>query len=300
VTVSRLAEKGGEPSEVEITLPLRRVQWYSTPIRVGSPMTIPSLGIAYQVSNRVRQVQRGSPAAKAGLKNGSVILEAKLILPDLEEFSVEELGTPLGRLKQRKLTLEFAEDKAKWPALVYALQDRLPGTLVELTLEGDKKVTLTPTESTEWFYPDRGLGFDALAFTQTAGSFSEAVVLGTREALDALTVIFRTLKSLGTGQVSLKGLSGPVGIVHMAYRSASSGMGDFLTFLCLISANLAVINFLPIPVLDGGHILFLTYEGVRGKPPSEGVFVALSYLGLAFILLLMVWVLGLDFGLISR
>jgi len=300
VTVSRTAEEGGARSEVEITLPLRRVQWYSTPIREGSAMTIPSLGIAYQVSNRVGAVQEGSPAAKAGLKDGTVVLEARLIPPDREEFSVEELGTPLGKLKQKELTLEFAEDDAKWPALVYALQGRLPGTLVELTLEGDEKVTLTPVESTEWFYPDRGLGFEKLAFTQTAGSFSEAVVLGTRETLDALTVILRTLRSLGTGQVSLTGLSGPVGIVEMAYRSASSGMGDFLTFLCLISANLAVINFLPIPVLDGGHIVFLTYEGVRGKPPSEGVFVAMSYLGLAFILLLMVWVLGLDFGLIPR
>lgn len=300
VTVSRMAEGSDEPVEVEINVPLRRAEWYSTPIREGSPMTIPSLGIAYQVSNRIRDVEVGSPAAKAGLKQGQVVEKAKLIPPDLETLSDEKLGQPLGNLKLLELTLRFGEDEAMWPALVYALQDRLTGTQVKLTLEGDKEVTLSPAESTEWFYPDRGLGFEALAFTQTAESLSEAVVLGYRESLDALTVIFRTLKSLGTGQVSLKGLSGPVGIVQMAYRSASSGMGDFLTFLCLISANLAVINFLPIPVLDGGHIVFLSYEGVRGKPPSEGVFVALSYMGLAFILLLMVWVLGLDFGLIPR
>lgn len=73
-----------------------------------------------------------------------------------------------------------------------------------------------------------------------------------------------------------------------------------LLFLTFLSANLAVINFLPIPLLDGGHIVLLLYEGVRGKPASERVQVVLAYIGLAFILTLMVWVLGLDFGLISR
>jgi regulator of sigma E protease len=68
----------------------------------------------------------------------------------------------------------------------------------------------------------------------------------------------------------------------------------------MLSANLAVVNFLPIPVLDGGHMVFLIYEGIMGKPPSERVFVLLSYLGLAFILTLMLFVLGLDFGFISR
>jgi len=73
-------------------------------------------------------------------------------------------------------------------------------------------------------------------------------------------------------------------------------MGELLVFLCILSANLAIINFLPIPVLDGGHMVFLAYEGIRGKPPSEGVFLALSYLGLIFILGLMIWVIGLDVG----
>jgi regulator of sigma E protease len=68
----------------------------------------------------------------------------------------------------------------------------------------------------------------------------------------------------------------------------------------MLSANLAVVNFLPIPVLDGGHMVFLVYEWLRGKPPSEGVVAALSYLGLALILTLMMFVFGLDLGLIPR
>ena len=67
-----------------------------------------------------------------------------------------------------------------------------------------------------------------------------------------------------------------------------------LIFLTFLSANLAVLNFLPIPVLDGGHMMFLLYEGIRGKPASERTMTMLTYLGLIFILVLMVFVLGLD------
>jgi regulator of sigma E protease len=68
----------------------------------------------------------------------------------------------------------------------------------------------------------------------------------------------------------------------------------------MLSANLAVVNFLPIPVLDGGHMVFLVYELLRGKPPSEGVVAVLSYIGLALLLTLMMFVFGLDLGLIPR
>ena len=86
----------------------------------------------------------------------------------------------------------------------------------------------------------------------------------------------------------------------MALQAADQGTAKLLLFLTMLSANLAVINFLPIPLLDGGHMVFLLYEGIRGKPADERVQVVLTYLGLILILTLMVWVLGLDFGLISR
>jgi regulator of sigma E protease len=64
----------------------------------------------------------------------------------------------------------------------------------------------------------------------------------------------------------------------------------------MISVNLAVINFLPIPLLDGGHMVFLVYEKLRGKPASEGVRIAATYVGLAFIACLILLVSWLDIG----
>jgi len=307
VRVSREGEGRSEPIEVSVNVPLRRADWYSTPLTPSSPMTIPALGVAYDVLSRIQEVRKGSPADQAGLKGGEVVVQATLTAPKEETLKTEQLGTA-GKFKQPDLILSFRQGEsekkhsrnANWPCLIYTLQELLPGTMVTLELEDGRTVDLKPVDSADWFNPDRGFGFEPLAFTQTAGSVYEAIVLGIRETADALTLISRTVKSLGTGQVSFNALVGPVGIVEWAYQSAKEGPGDLLAFLCLISANLAVINILPIPVLDGGHIVFLTYEAIRGKPPSEGVVVALSYLGLALILLLTIWVFGLDIGCIPR
>ena len=84
------------------------------------------------------------------------------------------------------------------------------------------------------------------------------------------------------------------------YDGLQNQRTELLIFLTLLSANLAVINFLPIPLLDGGHMVLLAYEGIRGKPADERVQIVLTYIGLVFILTLMIWVLSLDFGWIPR
>jgi len=118
--------------------------------------------------------------------------------------------------------------------------------------------------------------------------------------LEDLSLVYRFLQKLTSNQISPRLLGGPIEIAKQAGKSAEEGFSRLLLFLTMLSANLAVVNFLPIPVLDGGHMVFLAYEWLRGKPPSEGVVVALSYLGLILILSLMLFVFGLDLGLIPR
>ncbi len=74
-----------------------------------------------------------------------------------------------------------------------------------------------------------------------------------------------------TGDVSVKNLAGPLSIAEGAGVSASNGFVYFLSFLALLSVNLGIINLLPLPVLDGGHLMFYSIEWVRGKPVSERV-----------------------------
>jgi regulator of sigma E protease len=159
---------------------------------------------------------------------------------------------------------------------------------------------LKPVESADWFNPDRGLLLEPMMVDRKVGTIGDAMALGGRETLDALTIVFRTVGKLSTNQVSPRNLGGPWMIIKMALQSADQGNAKLLLFLTMLSANLAVLNFLPIPLLDGGLMMFLIYEGIRGKPADERVQVVLTYIGLAFIIGLMVWVLGLDFGLIAR
>ena len=133
-----------------------------------------------------------------------------------------------------------------------------------------------------------------------AASFTEAIQQGSAKALSDLSLVYRFLRKLTSNQISPRLLGGPIEIAKQAGKSAEEGFGRLLLFLTMLSANLAVVNFLPIPVLDGGHMIFLAYEWVRGKPPSEGVVAVLSYVGLALILSLMLFVFGLDLGLIPR
>ncbi len=290
----------GEAEPIDVEVPLRRPDTYELPISRDGSVSVPALGVAYDVRNRIGDVVPGSPAAKAGLKAGEVVTRAVAIPPDRQALESRGLKKAAREYDQPEMDVELGEEKPAWPFFVTWMQKCLPRTTVELKLGDGREVTLEPVETDEAFFPDRGLIFDFLMVEREAESIAEAVALGTEETVNSLLIIFRTINKLGTGQVSPKGLTGPVGIVQRAYYSVVEGPGQFLLFLCLISANLAVINFLPIPVLDGGHMVFLAYEGVRGKPPSEGVFVGLSYLGLALILLLMIWVVGLDFGCIAR
>ena len=96
-------------------------------------------------------------------------------------------------------------------------------------------------------------------------------------------------------------LGGPVEtIAQAAGFSAFEGVGKLLVFLTMLSANLAVINFLPIPLLDGGHMVFLGWEALRGRRPASEFVVALHTVGFVFIITLMLFVISLDIGLIDR
>jgi regulator of sigma E protease len=287
LTVSRKGAK--EPLKLEVTL--RRDDRIETPILPKSSVSAPALGIAYRVLNRVQAVDEGSPADKAGVRPGEMLTGTELSPP-------EKLPAGMER-KPGVFKVSFSDEERNWPYFFHLMQDALPGSTVQLTFDNKHTVTLEPVAAKNWFNPDRGFLLDPKLVNQRATSLTEALRLGYAETLDATTMVFGVLGKLGT-QISPRELSGPVGILNMASRAAQEGLTRLLLFLCMISANLAVINFLPIPLLDGGHMVFLAYEGIRGRPASERVQLVLTYIGLVFLLTLMVWVLGLDFNLISR
>jgi regulator of sigma E protease len=305
--LTRLANKApeGETVSVEIQLegrsdliavPLRKVDWYETPIYGWDRPSVVSLGITIETLPKVAEVLEGSPAQKAGIKPGEIVKKVTPIPPNAA--ARQRLGIPKW-LGQSDTSYDLEDKRIQWPFVFYSMQDWVPGTVAEVEL-GNRKVKLDWYEDADWHHPDRGFFFEPKETFIRARSIGEAVAYGTDEAVNSLLMVFKFIGKVGSQQVSPRMLGGPWTIVRLAYYYASSRFTALLLFLCVISANLAVINFLPIPVLDGGHMVFLAYEGIRGKPPSENVQVGLSYIGLFLLLGLMIWVFGLDFGLISR
>lgn len=99
----------------------------------------------------------------------------------------------------------------------------------------------------------------------------EAIVEGAQNTWAMSILTLESLKKMLFGELSVKNLSGPITIAKVAGASAESGLSDFLKFLAYLSISLGVLNLLPIPVLDGGHLLFYLVEWVRGRPLSERI-----------------------------
>jgi len=121
-------------------------------------------------------------------------------------------------------------------------------------------------------------------------AFSESLIQ-TYRVTELMVVI---IAKLITGDISTDTLGGPIMIAQMAGDSAKAGIGSLISFIALISVNLAIINLLPIPVLDGGHLLFFSIEAVKGSPVSVKVREIAQQVGLFILILLMILVFYND------
>jgi regulator of sigma E protease len=130
-----------------------------------------------------------------------------------------------------------------------------------------------------------GMGY----ITQRVG-FADAVSGGVRQTFDFCGEMVTFLGGLVSGSISIKNVSGPVGIAQIAGRVAREGWAVLLNFMAILSLNLALLNVLPVPILDGGHLVFLLLEKVRGKPLSMRQRAIAQQVGLMLLLLLIVTV----------
>jgi regulator of sigma E protease len=114
-----------------------------------------------------------------------------------------------------------------------------------------------------------------------------AMARGISQTWDVIGFVTTGVVRIFQGRMSLRDMSGPITIFDIAGRAAARGTSDFMWAMALISINLGLINLLPIPVLDGGHLLFFTLEGVMRRPVSQRVREVLSLAGMAFLIFLM-------------
>ena len=279
---------------------------------MGIPMAANEIGIAFRIGDEVASVP-AAPNKDADLAAGDRIAGVKLIFPKdekgetptpltvkLETDRPSGLAALIGKILGRNTE---PRPEPNWPTVLDAIQFVPEGTEAELTVVRDgeepHKVSTKPIAAADAFLAARGFLLQPVERIRKAESFSEQVRYGWNETTESLTMVFRFLRKLGT-QVPMSALGGPVTIAKAAGYSAAEGLSSLLVFLTMLSANLAVINVLPIPILDGGHLMFLAYEGLRGRPANEKIVIALHTAGFVLIVSMMLYVLGLDLNIIPR
>lgn len=192
----------------------------------------------------------------------------------------------------------------RWEDLVEAVRTH-PGSLLRLDVRrGDSQVVIavTPKTVTEGGKPVGKIGaapqidrrvFDAMMTTvhyAPLAAFDQAA----RKTWETSALSLEMMGKMVTGQVSLKNLSGPITIADYAGQSAQMGLVAYLGFLALISISLGVLNLMPIPLLDGGHLLYYTVELVKGSPVSEKAWEVGQNIGIALLVTLMAFALYND------
>lgn len=207
--------------------------------------------------------------------------------PGVRVLSVE--GVPVGTFTELRESLREATLEARREgrgAVVRLGVERLMAEGAAAPEEIDW--SLTPTEvaslhELSW-QPRFGLGaFELESFVLRASGPGEAVRTGIAETHRVMMSTYLTLLRLFQGTVRVEHLKGPVGITHMGTLVADRGVVWLLFFFALVSVNLAVINFLPLPIVDGGQFLMIIYEWVRGRPVPIGLQNALTLAGLVLI-----------------
>lgn len=230
-------------------------------LRDGQEVTVETL---YPYPPYVGSVTPQSAAADAGLEQGDLITQV-----NGEAVSTfEELRTIVGEGDGEALDLTINRG----------------GEMIDVSLS-PRRVDLPLPEGgfeTRWLIGvSGGMIFEPAT---RAPSFGEAITSGVNQVGYIITSSLSGLWHMITGAISSCNLRGPIGIAETSGAAASQGVSSFIWFVAVLSTAVGLLNLFPIPVLDGGHLVFHAYEAVAGKPPSDGAMRILLTIGIALVL----------------
>ncbi len=232
--------------------------------RAEGKYEIGEIGVLPNTHPHIRSVVAGEPADKAGLKVADVILA---INGETVSFS-RQISTLINKQSGREIAIRFARNGQ------------------------EQDVRLVPIKRAEKSWAI-GIGISDQLTHVDPGVF-EALKMSVVQNWEATGLIFRTLAGLFTGETSPRQLMGPVGIASLSGESAQAGIIPLLGLLASISLNLGLLNLMPIPVLDGGHILILLLEGIARRDFSIRIKERMLIGGFVLLMLLMVTVIYND------
>ncbi len=243
------------------------------PLPGQSRFEIGDIGVMPNVHPQFTSIVAGAPADKAGLKAGDVVMAVN--------------GEPMTLRSQLRETI------AKYPSQTLTMVVRRNGI--------EQTIPVTTTVGCTGVPPQIGcigvsIGDEMKPINPTLWG---ALVMSTKTNIRSAGLIFRTLWGLVTRETSPKQLIGPVAIAQLSGESAQLGWIALLSLMATFSLNLGIVNLLPIPVLDGGHIFIMALEGVARRDFSVKVKEKMLLAGFAMLMMLMVTVIYNDLTRIS-
>jgi regulator of sigma E protease len=217
------------------------------------------------LSTQVGGVEPGSPAERAGIHKGDTVLA----LNGQPVKDWEELSSGIKKSGGNSITLQLRRAGQETTVAVQPVKKE------GKNIFGEKR--------DEWMI---GIGSQ---MSIEKGSPGLAVARAFQQTYEYAKITLLALYKMVVGEVSPRNLGGPILIAQMAGQQAQEGLGSFLAFLAVLSINLGVLNLLPIPVLDGGHLLFFVVEAVIGRPVAVRHREMAQQVGVFLLMLLMVY-----------
>ena len=227
---------------------------------------------------------------------GKAEVSSKPIIATLQEGMPAKLS---GLLKNDKIIQIDETPIDTWEDLSIAIQSR-PNSEIKLKIMRDNQLLSFSIITSERQIQSKN-GIDTIGLIGIAPevlysdiSFFEAATMGLMRTIESFSLIIQSLVMLGSGNASISDIGGPIMIAQLAGQTAEAGIIPFLTFMALLSVNLALLNILPIPGLDGGHIFIYLIEGIIRRPLTLKTRVFIQQIGMALLLMLMVTVIFQD------
>jgi regulator of sigma E protease len=229
--------------------------------------TMKAIGMGPAFSEPVLgEVKAGGPAATAGLRKGDRVLSIDGATVD-DAFSVRD--------RILKSVSSGVKAEQRWRL-------ERDGRVIELPVRPRR----VAEGGREFGRIDAYVGPPPEMVTVRQGPI-DALVLGAQRTWDVSALTVRMLGRMLIGEASIKNLSGPLTIADYAGQSVQQGLTYYLAFLALVSVSLGILNLLPLPMLDGGHLMYYAFEGLTGRPVSELWLARLQRGGIALLLMMM-------------
>ena len=237
---------------------------------------ISSFGILPFIPPIVSSVQVGSPADKSGIESGDQIIRVGDNVIRTWYELVEEISSIPD--KETLLTIKRNGTSFSVPASIGSVQDELGMKI--------GRIGIARISSNEEM-PD-----EFLVITKKGPI--ESFVLGIKETYNFTVLILDSIGKMITGSISAENIGGPIQIAVLSGSAAKAGLVSFISMIALLSINLGLINLLPVPILDGGQLVLIAFEKIKGSPLSEG-FIEFAYrIGLLLVIGLMAFAVFND------